>query len=92
VWHASAASIIAKAVPGEKLRLVALDALRGVGDESLGQWEEWPGYAYHVRRRLTLAEQSAVGVAVDIRGTPEQERRWSAVKKFLPAGFKDRKG
>ena len=88
VWHASAASIPAGASRDE-LRAMAFEALVGVGDASLGQWEEWPGYAFHVRRRLTALEQAMVGAAVDIRGTPEQDRRYMAVREFLPVGFKD---
>jgi hypothetical protein len=65
-------------------RRCALDALKGVGDASLGQWEEWAGRFYHVRRRLTAEEQASVGDALDIRGTPEAERRRAAVERFLP--------
>jgi hypothetical protein len=65
--------------------------LKGVGDVALGQWEEFTGYAYHIRRRLTQAEQQHVGQAVDIRGTPEQERRHGAVQRYLPEGLKDYK-
>jgi hypothetical protein len=49
-----------------------------------GQWVEWTGYAYHVRRRLTKAEQSVVGAAVDLRGTPEAASRFEAVRALLP--------
>ena len=67
-------------------------ALDGVGDPTLGQWEEWTGKAFHVRRRLTPAEACAVGPVVDIRGTPEQHRRFKRVRAALPAGLADSLG
>jgi hypothetical protein len=75
VWHASAAGA------GSRLQLrgTAIVALYGVGDSALGQWEEWTGSAYHIRRRLTPAEQELVGPAVDIRNTQEAIDRWQAV-------------
>lgn len=75
--------------PQDVLKFVALEALAGVGDHAAGQWEEYSGYAFHLKRRLTIEEQAVTGEAVDIRGTPEQDRRWLAVRKFLPAGFKN---
>jgi hypothetical protein len=57
----------------------ALAALDGLGDPALGEWREWSGQAFHVRRRLTLAEQAPIGPAVDIRGTPEAWRRANAL-------------
>ncbi|HZR50090.1 MAG TPA: hypothetical protein VFB06_11280 [Streptosporangiaceae bacterium] len=38
--------------------------LAGVGDASLGEWREWTGKAFHIRRRLTAREQRAVGTVV----------------------------
>jgi hypothetical protein len=72
-------------VPKAVLRRTAFRWLAAVGDPRLGQWEEWHGYAYHVRRRLAAAEQAAVGPVVDVRGTPEAWRRYEAVKDRLPA-------
>lgn len=69
------------------LRKCALDALAGVGEEALGQWEEWTGSAYHIKRRLTRKEQQSVGQPKDIRGTLEQQKRIEAVKRYLPAGL-----
>jgi hypothetical protein len=57
------------------LRRIALKALEGVGDEALGQWEEWTGKAFHIRRRLSNEEQLLTGDAIDIRGTSEAIRR-----------------
>jgi hypothetical protein len=51
-------------------------ALDGVGNRSLGQWEEWSGYAYHIRRRLSYNEAILVGPVIDVRGTPEAEERY----------------
>ena len=65
-----------------------MKALEGVGDASLGEWEEVTEKAYHVRRRLTAEEQAGVGDACDIRGTAEAEERlqrsWKLVES-LPA-------
>jgi hypothetical protein len=66
------------------LRRAALDALVEVGDRNVGQWEEWSGRAYHVRRRLTRKEQQEVGDALDIRGTSEAKVRHEKVRRFLP--------
>jgi len=61
----------------------AEQALAGLGDPTLGEWREWSGYAYHLRRRLTAAEQNPIGPAIDIRGTPEALRRFEAIPKHL---------
>lgn len=71
------------------LRSAALEALTGVGDEKLGQWEEWSGRAFHVRRRLSPVEQAKVGDVLDIRGTPEANRRLAPVRHMLPAGYSE---
>ena len=71
------------------LRTRALDALSGVGDASRGEWEEWTGYAYHVRRRLSLREERAVGPAIDIRGTTEADARLRRVRQWLPDGYEE---
>lgn len=57
--------------------------LNDVGDPSQ-QWEEWSGYAYHVRRRLTTEEQEQVGEALDCRGTGEWAKRYYAISHKLP--------
>lgn len=49
--------------------------LRGVGDPAAGEWREWTGRAFHLRRRLTVREAAEVGPVVDVRGTAEAHRR-----------------
>lgn len=61
----------------------ARQALDAVGDAHLGEWLEWSGAAFHLRRRLTAAEQRHVGPVVDIRGTPEAQRRAAALPSRL---------
>lgn len=48
------------------------------------QFEEYTGYAYHVRRRLSHDEQAKIGDALDCRGTDEWEKRFEQVKAKLP--------
>jgi hypothetical protein len=74
------------------LRARALQALAGSGDPALGQWEEWTGRAFHIRRRLTPVEAKTTGPMLDIRGTPEQQRRFDRMRRALPAGLADRLG
>lgn len=81
VWHASVMSRTGMFPP--LLRDIAVKTLDGVGDESRGQWEEWTGTAFHVRRRLSSEEQKDIGPAVDIRGTKEFDRRVKAIRKRL---------
>lgn len=81
VWHVSVAS------PGLPLR-ARLEAecerqLTGVGDATLGEWREWTGRAFHLRRRLSVREQRAVGPVVDIRGTPEARQRAERLGSLL---------
>lgn len=52
-----------------------MKALEGVGDATLGEWEERGENAYHVKRRLSAAEEEIVGVACDIRRTFEARER-----------------
>ena len=51
-------------------------------------WTEVGGIAFHLRKRLSLAEQAAAGLVVrDIRGTPEAATRLDAVRRWLPDGY-----
>ena len=68
----------------KSLREIALRALEGVGDEVAGQWEEYTGTAFHVRRRLTIEEQEPIGPAVDVRGTAEAINRINAIRIVEP--------
>lgn len=67
-----------------KLRHAALKAIAGVGDKDAGEWHEWTGRTYHVRRRLTPDEQKITGPALDVRGTPEALKRIHRVRSLAP--------
>jgi hypothetical protein len=83
VWHASAA--MAGDPRKAKLRKLAEAALAGAGDPRLGEWHEWTGRAYHLRRRLTEREQALVGPVVDCRGTGEFFLRLGSAMDHIPA-------
>lgn len=84
MWHASAA----KAGSGEDaLRAIVEHALNGYGDAATGEWREWSGRAYHLRRRLTAQEARRIGPTIDVRGTPEAVRRMNKVRRYLPPGW-----
>ncbi len=85
VWHCSTAPLPGKTKPKWELRKRALLSLIGVGDEKLGQWEEWTGKAYHIRRRLSDAEFFIVGLVLDVRGTDDGEIRFSELCQWLPS-------
>lgn len=87
VWHASAAPWPGYWPDRAKCELWARAALEGVGDSDRGEWVEWSGRAFHVRRRLTDAEDGLVGPVVDVRGTLEAERRLARVRHRLPEGY-----
>ena len=79
VWHCSVAGSILKAV----LEKEAERQLSGVGDASLGEWREWSGKAFHIRRRLTGREQRTVGPVEDIRRSDEARMRAGRVGHLL---------
>ena len=86
MWHASVAT--RGAIPIiSMLRQRAHAALARVGAAELGEWEEWTGRAFHLRRRLSPEEQRAVGDVVDIRGTAEARARLVPVAHLLPPGW-----
>jgi hypothetical protein len=89
VWHASAAPTEGSFAGETRCRSAAFDALEGVGAASMGEWHEWTGAAYHVRRRLTDQEQARVGAVVDVRGSAEAAQRVAripiAVRRLIPA-------
>lgn len=82
VWHVSVAS---RGLPYGRgpLEQHAERELVGVGDPHLGEWREWGDIALHIRRRLTPAEQAAVGDVQDIRRTPEAVRRAQRLGRML---------
>jgi hypothetical protein len=68
-------------------RQLARMFLNGVGDPSLGEWEETGERGvFHVRRRLSTAEQEQFGIPVvrDVRGTPEYEERLLGLLRDAP--------
>jgi hypothetical protein len=73
VWHVSVAS---SGIPVRGLLEAECERqLAGVGDPVLGEWREWTGRAFHLRRRLSTREQRGVGPVVDVRGSEEARRR-----------------
>jgi hypothetical protein len=66
-----------------------LNALEGVGSRLFGEYENWTGKAYHVRRRLSVEEEAIIGPAVDVRGTREALCRVEMLLAKSP--FLDRK-
>lgn len=91
VWHASVAPTFAQLNVGT-LRELAFKQLAGLGDPALGEWTEWTGRAYHLRRRLTEGEAKSVGPVIDVRGTYEGRKRLNSVRRFLPEGFAEAVG
>lgn len=89
MWHASIAAMPGYPMTEDDLKAIALSTLARVGDASLGEWQEWSGTAYHIKRRLSRKEQQSVGQPKDIRNTPEQNTRQMAVRKYLPQELKD---
>jgi len=86
VWHASVAVLPGMgSLPEGTLRSIARTVLEGVGDASLGEWEEMGEKAFHVRRRLTVEEEESVGPVRDIRALPEARQRLQAVALAQPA-------
>jgi hypothetical protein len=82
VWHAS----VAPRSPFYGPTLCeqrAIRALQGLGASELGEWREWTGRAFHIRRRLSFAEQARVGPVRDIRRSPEAKQRAAALGKRL---------
>jgi hypothetical protein len=66
------------------MKSIAMVALAGVGNRA-HEWTEFSGYAFHLRRRLTVEEQVAVGDAVDLRGTCDATERLEKLRGALPA-------
>jgi hypothetical protein len=87
VWHASAAASGGFPIKSV-LEAEAERQLANVGDASLGEWREWTGRAFHIRRRLAAAEEALTGPMADIRKTPEARERavpLGAMLSYAPA-------
>ena len=65
------------------MKPVAYAALVGVGDKS-HEFSQYTGYGFHLRRRLTLVEQTSIGDAVDCRGSAEGVERLCRIAHMLP--------
>jgi hypothetical protein len=87
VWHASSAPRHGSRAQKNDLRRITYNALWGCGDPRLGEWTEWTGYSYHLRRRLSVIEARRIGEVRDIRGTPEATARMAKVQRFLPPNY-----
>ena len=73
----------------ETLRAIALRELEGVGSPALGEWSAMVN-AFHLRRRLTPAEQEHTGPAVDIRSSrAEVHRRLASVRGIVGMDWKE---
>jgi hypothetical protein len=87
VWHASIRLYDEMSSP--IARAMAYRELAGVGDADLGQWEGRGHTAFHLRRRLSKAEQEQLGLSIrDVRGTEEglsRARKITAVNPLVAA-------
>jgi hypothetical protein len=63
---------------------IAREILDGYGDATIGEWTEDRPNAFHLRRRLSCAEQLTVGNAIDLRGTPEALERFKRIADTIP--------
>lgn len=60
--------------------------LAGVGDAARGEWTEQGPQAFHLRRRVSAAEEKITGPLRDLRGTPEAAERYARLDPALAAG------
>lgn len=88
MWHASISGRDFN-LGRSTLERRARAALDGLGDAALGEWTEMPGPVFHLRRRLSATEAEAVGPVVDVRGTPEADRRLAVVRQWLPPRYEE---
>lgn len=91
MWHVSSSHRL-----GEPAAWAAAErALDGVGDPALGEWcERGRGGVVHLRRRLTAEERAVAGglEVRDVRGTDEERRRITNLRRDLPRDLLDRIG
>jgi hypothetical protein len=72
------------AATARQAEVMAEKALDGVGDASLGEWREMHK-AFHLRRRLSSAEQKSRGLfVVDLRQTDEGYERIRKLIEMYP--------
>ena len=87
MWHASVAS---KTLSLNEMERIAFAMLKGVGDQSLGEWRQQSPASpnegrfniVHIRRRLSMEEELLVGKAEDRRGTPYHNQRAQMVSNI----------
>lgn len=59
--------------------------LAGVGDASRGEWATAGPGAFHLRRRVSAAEELVTGPLRDLRGTAEAAERFARMDPALAA-------
>lgn len=80
VWHAS----VMNSGSVFTAQLLARRALDGVGDASLGEWND-ERKAVHIRRRLSALEEAASGLSMrDLRGQGEGMTRLNKLFAQFP--------
>lgn len=67
------------------LHMCLRDALAGVGDAALGEWNARERCSLHLKRCLTDEEWGDRPWGMDYRKTPEGERRLHLIGATLPA-------
>jgi hypothetical protein len=77
VWHASISTHDGRRSTIERWTRAAR-ALSGVGDPQLGEWRETGNIAVHLRRRVTADEWAGRPWGMDLRHTPEGQKRLAA--------------
>ncbi len=90
MWHASTSLRPDVHLSDEAMREIALNAIKGVGDDSRGPIADERGrLSYQVRRRLSVKEEATIyGGACDLRRTDEADRRLSRALRWLPEGMR----
>lgn len=59
--------------------------LAGVGDAARGEWTEQGPRVFHLRRRVSEAEEQITGPLRDLRGTAEAAERYARLDPRLTA-------
>lgn len=92
MWHISIKEQSVR-LSQNQLKEIAYSLLKGYGDDSLGEWQEYKSYTgstplFFLKRRLSASEQVLVGDAIDIRGTLEHVHRWNEVSQYIPEEYR----